>query len=105
MKDYKYDKDKVRMDLLPFDCLTEIAKVLTHGAKKYKDNSWKTVKNGERRYLGALLRHIDAMERGKKIDPESGLLHAAHMACNAIFLLWFELHKEGTTKILDVNER
>ncbi len=102
MKDYKCDKDKVRMDLLPFDCLTEIAKVLTYGAEKYKDNSWKTVKNGKRRYLGALLRHIDAMERGKKIDPESGLSHAAHMACNAIFLLWFELHRgSNETKGLD----
>ena len=29
----KYDQDKVRMDLLPFDSLEEIAKVLTFGAK------------------------------------------------------------------------
>ena len=42
----KYDKGKVRMELLPFDCLTEMAKVLTFGAEKYRENSWQTVKNG-----------------------------------------------------------
>lgn len=92
MKDYKFDKDKVRMELLPLDCLTEIAKVLTYGANKYKDNSWKTVKNGKERYKGALLRHLATTE---ELDPETGLSHAAHLACNALFLLWYELHKEA----------
>lgn len=95
----KYDKGKVRMELLPFDCLTEIAKVLTFGAEKYKENSWQTVKNSYERYRGSLLRHMAAMQAGKILDEESGLLHAAHLACNAIFLLWFVLHKEVNDEI------
>ncbi len=31
-----------------------------------------------------------AHQRGEKVDPESGLSHMAHMACNALFRLWFE---------------
>jgi hypothetical protein len=96
-KDMKYDKGKIRMELLPMDCLEKIAEVLTYGATKYKDNSWQTVKNSYERYCGSLLRHFTAMRCGKKIDEESGLLHSAHLACNAIFLLWFELHKTGVT--------
>ena len=69
-KDLKYDQGKVRMDLLPFDCLTEIAKVLTYGAVKYEANSWQTVKDNYNRYRGSLLRHLSAMEAGEDIDPE-----------------------------------
>lgn len=97
----KHDEEKIRMDLLPFEALEAVAEVLTHGAKKYTDNGWQTVNNAERRYLGALLRHLTAHARGETRDRESGLLHAAHMATNALFILWFELQKEkenGLTK-------
>lgn len=89
----KHDSEKIRMDLLPFEALEAVAEVLTFGARKYTDNSWQTVENAERRYLAALLRHLAARERGEKLDPESGLTHAAHMATNALFILWIELQK------------
>lgn len=97
----KHDGAKIRMDLLPFEALEAVAEVLTYGAEKYADNNWQTVENGERRYLAALLRHLVARERSEARDGESGLLHAAHMATNALFILWFELQKEkenGLTK-------
>lgn len=97
----KYDGAKIRMDLLPFEALEAVAEVLTFGAKKYTDNGWQTIENGERRYLGAMLRHLAACERGEAQDPESGLSHAAHAATNALFILWFEIQKEkenGITK-------
>ncbi len=90
----KRDGDKIRMDLLPFEALEAVAEVLTHGAEKYADNNWQTVENGEQRYLAALLRHLAARERGEMRDVEWGLLHAAHMATNALFILWFEIQKE-----------
>jgi len=93
MEGKKYDGDKIRMDLLPFEALEAVAEVLTHGARKYSDYGWQTVENGERRHLAALLRHLAARERGEAQDPESGLLHAAHMATNALFILWFEIQK------------
>ena len=81
------------MDLLPFDALEAIAQVLTFGAEKYSVDGWKKVENGEGRYVAALLRHLCARERGELYDTESGLTHAAHMATNALFILWFEIQK------------
>lgn len=89
--DMKYDQEKVRMDLLPLPVIEEIAKVLTFGASKYKDNTWQKLKKGKQRYKGALLRHMTAIEKGEIIDPESGLLHSSHVACNAVFILYFEM--------------
>jgi len=90
----KYDGEKIRMDLLPFEALEAVAEVLTFGAQKYSDNNWQIVENGERRYLAAMLRHLSARERGEITDQWSGLSHAAHMATNALFILWFEIQRE-----------
>lgn len=92
MKDMKFDQEKTRMELLPLAALEEVAKILTFGAAKYKENSWQKLKNGKTRYKGALLRHLTAMEK-QKIDPESGLLHAAHLATNALFILYLEMQE------------
>ena len=94
MEGKKYDGAKIRMDLLPFEALEAVAEVLTFGAEKYADNNWQTIENGERRHLAALLRHLAARERGEMTDRESKLLHAAHVATNALFILWFEIQKE-----------
>ena len=90
----KHDADKLRMDLLPFDALEAVAQVLTFGAEKYTVDGWKKVDNAERRYMAALLRHLCARERGEMCDAESGLTHAAHLATNALFILWFEIQRE-----------
>jgi hypothetical protein len=94
-KGIKYDSDKIRMDLLPFEALEAVAKVLTFGAKKYDENGWQKVDCAERRYTAALLRHLVAIQCDERFDAESGLLHAAHMATNALFVLWFEIQKEA----------
>jgi hypothetical protein len=97
----KYDAEKPRMDLLPFEALEAVAEVLTFGAKKYADNNWQKVNCAESRYKAAMLRHLCAQDRGEARDGESGLLHAAHMATNALFILWFEIQREkceGTAK-------
>jgi hypothetical protein len=91
-KGEKYDKGKPRMELLPMNTLVEVAKVLTDGAEKYAPNNWKLVPEAKERYTGALLRHIAAWMEGEKHDKESGLSHIAHVATNALFLVWFELN-------------
>jgi hypothetical protein len=88
----KFDAGKPRMELLPFDVLEEIAKVLTFGAEKYAPDNWKMVPDLQHRYTGALLRHLAAWQRGEKTDSETGLSHLAHVGCNALFLVWGELH-------------
>jgi len=90
----KFDTDKPQMELLPMNALLEVSKVLTHGAKKYAPGNWKSVENARDRYTGALLRHLALWREGETIDEESGedkLLHIAQVACNALFLVWFEL--------------
>jgi len=93
----KDDKNKPRMELLPMGALIEVSKVLTHGAKKYAPDNWKIIDDAENRYTGALLRHLSLWREGEQVDKESGgdrLLHIAQVACNALFLVWFELNKK-----------
>ena len=61
MKNDKLD-DKTRWELIPLDCLEDIARVYTEGAKKYGDNNWQNLESGYERYKGALLRHLYAAE-------------------------------------------
>lgn len=93
-KDMKYDADKPRMDLLLSGCpmaLEAVSSILTFGAKKYSAHSWQSVERGEERYLAALLRHLTAHAKGEMNDPESGMPHLAHAACNAMFILELEM--------------
>lgn len=95
----KYDGDKARMDLLldgAPGALEAVADILTFGAKKYADHSWQTVPNGKARYKAALLRHLTAHAKGELNDPESGMSHLAHAACNAMFILQLEIN-DGTS--------
>ena len=63
--------------------LLEVTKVSTHGAQKYSRGGWQNVPNGIERYEDAKWRHLlkGCIEEN---DPDSGLLHAAHEAWNAL---------------------
>jgi Domain of unknown function (DUF5664) len=78
--------------------LRAVAAVLTYGAIKYKEDSWQQVPNGKARYESALDRHLNDWKAGETYDAESGLPHLAHAACNALFILWFELTDGSVTK-------
>ena len=86
----KDDQDKNRLDLIEPEFIEGVGKVLTFGAKKYEENSWQKVENAENRYYAAAMRHLLAWRRGEKIDPESGLSHLDHVACNIMFLQHFD---------------
>lgn len=91
----KFDAGKPRWSLLMQGCskaLAGVTAVLTFGAKKYAAHSWKQVENNTERYRDAMYRHLNAIESGEVLDPESGLPHWDHVACNALFLS--ELSKE-----------
>lgn len=81
----KHDSDKTRYDLVPSEALEMVAKIFTMGAKKYNDDNWKFVE--EKRYISALMRHLEAHRQGKFLDSESGLPHLAHVATNALIML------------------
>lgn len=86
----KFDAGKPRTELLPWPALFEVAKVLTHGAEEHGDWNWRKGMSYSR-LIGATLRHIGAWADGKNIDPQWGLSHLAHAACDILFLLTYEL--------------
>jgi hypothetical protein len=91
----KFDKGKLRYNLLPMDALDEVVKRFTHGAEKYEVDSWKLVDNAVERYSAALMRHYSAWRQGEGYDPDCPeLTHIGAVAWNALALVWFELHKE-----------
>ncbi len=68
------------------ELFTDIAEVLTFGARKYKPNNWRQCEDFGR-YLAAAWRHWFAIhEQGELADPESGLRHVAHFMTNIMFL-------------------
>lgn len=87
----KHDTGKPRYTLLPWAALREVVAVLEYGADRYSQDNWQQVE--PHRYTDALLRHgAEVAENGILArDEESGLLHTAHVACNALFLTWFAL--------------
>lgn len=82
--------------LLPYDVLRGVAGVLTFGFKKYgKEGGWKEVPGGLNRYRSAQERHFTSWSiDGEELDSESGLRHAFHYACNALFIAWFMIHAD-----------
>lgn len=82
----KYDDDKLRWDLLPFDVVEGVVDILTYGAKKYKPNNWQKVEMW--RYKAAFMRHFVAWWLGEDRDEESGRHHLDHALCNLMFIRW-----------------
>ena len=90
----KHDQDKIRMDLVPWEVVVEIAKIFTFGAKKYSDRNWEKGFNWSRVY-GALMRHLTMWFHGQDTDHETGRSHLAHAGCCLFFLLAFVLRGVG----------
>lgn len=90
----KHDVGKPIFDLLPFDALAEVSRVLEHGADTYGVRNWE---KGFKwlRLANAAARHLFAWMRGENRDAETGYSHVAHLACCALFLLAHELRGVG----------
>lgn len=89
-KGLKADDGKIPFELLPYDALTEVAKVLQFGAVKYAARNWERGMSWSRLF-GSLMRHMTSFWRGEEKDPETGLPHLAHAACCVLFLLSYQL--------------
>lgn len=73
------------------NALAAVADVSKFGASKYDWGNWRHVDNGVERYTEALGRHL--LQDG--VDSESGLLHAAHTAWNAMARLELMLQERN----------
>jgi len=86
VKGAKLDEGKPMAGLMMIGfsrALLAVSKVGTYGAKKYSPNGWKHVLSGKERYTDAMCRHLLA-EGYEEFDEDSGMLHAAQVAWNAL---------------------
>lgn len=81
----RFNKEKLRYDLVEPRAFQDFVQVLTDGANKYFDRNWENGLSWTS-VLASLKRHIAAIEKGEDFDPESTRLHIAHAACNVHFL-------------------
>ena len=91
----KFDDGKPRIGEMIIDFkepLLELCKVWEYGANKYSKSNWKEVENGLERYTNAMIRHLLSEEKSP-VDDESHLLHASHIAFNALARLYFMLQE------------
>lgn len=73
------------------NALREVAQVSYVGAKKYTWKGWESVPDGINRYGNALARHLLATEL---YDVDTGCLHAAQVAWNALARLELILREQ-----------
>lgn len=86
----KFDSKKAPLDLLPFESLEEIARVLEFGKIKYSAYNWSQGISYSR-LIAAAMRHLHQFNDGIDKDDETDTLHVANAACNLLFLIW--MHK------------
>lgn len=85
MSGTKNDQGKPELDLVAYDHILDIARVLSFGKAKYGKNNWREGIEAGRLYA-ALQRHLMAFWEGEDLDPESGLPHLSHAATTLMML-------------------
>ena len=84
----KFDQGKLLWNLVPWEEMKSVVRVLMSGAKKYSPDNWMYV--DKERYRDAIMRHVIDYQGGESTDPDSGEPHLAHVVCNALFLMWHD---------------
>lgn len=85
----KADSGKPRPTLVPTSLIRAVTAIREYGCQKYHDpENWRNVE--PQRYQDSLYRHWLAYLEGEVDDPESGLPHIWHVACNIAFLIEME---------------
>ena len=88
----KFDKNKPRWSLLPWETLELVVQILEFGAQKYGAENWKKCEDSSR-YSDALIRHWRAHCGGEYLDADSGMPHVVCMVANVLFFATLELKK------------
>ena len=116
----RYNDGKADFSLIPLCTLEEEARVWQYGKEKYAAWNWAKGMDWSIPFA-CLMRHMAAWQRGEECDPESGLPHLAHAACNLRMLTlysrtyqqgddrpveWLNIHIDGEelTKAMDAYE-
>lgn len=91
----KNDSQKDPWQLLPWDALRGIVKVLAFGANKYDARNWEKGMEWDRVWRAAIEHLTEWFQHGKP-DPETGYSHLWHAGCCVLFLIAYELRGIGT---------
>jgi len=91
----RFNNGKPDFSLIPLVTLEDEARVWEYGKKKYAAWNWAKGMPWSVPFACAV-RHLSAWQRGEDLDPESGLPHLAHVACNIRMLtLYSKTYPEG----------
>lgn len=90
----KYDQGKDPWQLLPWDALRAIVKVLAFGADKYQARNWEKGMHWDRVYR-ATIEHLTEWFQHGGADPETGYSHLWHAGCCILFLIAYEIRGIG----------
>lgn len=97
----KFDAGKVEVGLIFDDmprALLAVAEIGTYGRHKYSKGGWKYVENGIERYTNAMDRH--RLKEGiETVDRGTEMLHAAHLAWNALARLELMLREQQSDAV------
>jgi hypothetical protein len=111
IKGRRYNKGKLRYELISSIALEEIAKVYTNGAEKYTDYDEKgnIIYDGSNNWRNGLLwmdciasakRHIEKFVKGTDIDVETNTLHLANACWNLMTILdFYKSFPQGDNRI------
>jgi len=91
----RFNTGKPDFSLIPLCTLEDEARVWEYGKRKYAAWNWAKGQDWSIPFA-CLQRHLAAWQRGEELDPESGLPHLAHAACNLRMLTLFsKTYQEG----------
>lgn len=97
----KVDAGKAEFDMVLFsfsNALAYVDRIGKFGARKYTKGGFLSVPNGQQRYFNAEMRHAIKHQQGELLDPDSGELHLAHKAWNALAELELFLREQSEKK-------
>lgn len=79
---------KRRIDLFPYEGVLGPLEAIEYGANKYTERGWEKGLDFSSIFAAAN-RHLWQWWSGEDVDPESGVHHLKHAACNLIFLVTY----------------
>ena len=98
VQEAKADSGKPRPSLVQPALIRGVDAIREFGTARYgSPENWHKVE--PQRYWDALLRHVlAAWDNWKAVDPESGMPHLWHIACNAGFLMQYMEEENGLSE-------
>jgi len=86
----RFNAGKLRLELVPPSLERAVAAVLQHACERdvnpYPPRNWERGMPWSK-VEASLMRHLNAWRSGHDNDPDTGLPHVWHLACNVAFLI------------------